>query len=793
MIRNYFRVAVRNMMRRPLFTFINVFGLSAGIACAIFIFFYVKNEFAYDRFHAHAKDIYRITSTQNNSGEIAAIATTPPPLAATLQNDFPEIKRAARVGRWWANFKEGTKIFEEKSIYAVDPSFLSLFSFPLVQGNAAQALLQPDAMLVTEQTAEKYFGNEWKTAGIIGKRLTAKAGKDEYTFTITGVLKNVPVQSTLQFDFLIPFTFLEKFDNAKEQWFYSSYYTYVQTANGTDAARLAEKVKIQIAKYRPGSEITLQLQPLTAIYLNSNFAFNSELSIVGNRTYVNVFIITGIIILLLACINFINLSTARSVPRSKEVGLRKTVGASRAQLVFQFLFEASFLCGTAVLLALLLVELAFPAFKMLYGKEIRLQYDPSFAIGLGILFLTTVLLAGFYPAFFLSSFQPVQVLKGVFIAPKRQRFRQALILTQFVISVVMIIAAIVVASQLQYLRTKDLGFERSHLLYVRLKAPDIKKNYRLFKYDIQQQADIAGITASTASLVDVSNSTNGIKWKGMRPDDDFLMTQMTVDADFLKTTGMKLVEGRNFSTDFSSDSTAFLINETAAERMGMRGHAVGKKLTFWGVEGTVIGTVKDFNYQALTTSIQPMVLRYRPEEWHFNLLVKTKPGKAAATIARVEALYKKYDPESAIEYGFVDQALDNQYKAQQATAKIISSFTLLAVLLSCLGLFGLAAYTAEQRTKEIGVRKVLGASVGGLVSMLSKEFLILVLIAIVIAAPIAGYVMTQWLQDFAYRISIGWWMFAAAGLLALLTAFLTTSYHAFKAATANPIKSLRTE
>jgi putative ABC transport system permease protein len=317
-----------------------------------------------------------VTSTQNNSGEIAAIATTPPPLAATLQNDFPEIKRAARVGRWWANFKEGTKIFEEKSIYAVDPSFLSLFSFPLVQGNAAQALLRPDAMLVTEQTAEKYFGNEWKTAGIIGKRLTAKAGKDEYTFTITGVLKNVPVQSTLQFDFLIPFTFLEKFDNAKEQWFYSSYYTYVQTANGTDAARLAEKVKTQIAKYRPGSEITLQLQPLTAIYLNSNFAFNSELSIVGNRTYVNVFIITGIIILLLACINFINLSTARSVPRSKEVGLRKTVGASRAQLVFQFLFEASFLCGTAVLLALLLVELAFPAFKMLYGKEIRLQYDP---------------------------------------------------------------------------------------------------------------------------------------------------------------------------------------------------------------------------------------------------------------------------------------------------------------------------------------------------------------------------------------------------------------------------------
>jgi ABC-type antimicrobial peptide transport system permease subunit len=446
-----------------------------------------------------------------------------------------------------------------------------------------------------------------------------------------------------------------------------------------------------------------------------------------------------------------------------------------------------------MLLALWLVELAFPVFKILYGKEIQLQYDATFGIGLVILYLITVLLGGFYPAFFLSSFRPVQVLKGLFVAPRRQRFRHALILTQFVISVVMITAAIVVGSQLRYLRTKDLGFDRSQLMYVRLKAPDIKKNYRLFKYDIQQQADVAGITASTASLVDVSNGNNGVKWEGMQPDDDFLMTQMTVDADFIKTTGMKLVDGRNFSMAIASDSAAYLINETAAARMGMRDNAVGKKLTFWGIEGTVIGVVKDFNYQALTTSIQPMVLRHRPEEWHFHVLIKTKPGKAAETIAKVEALYKKYDRESPFEYGFVDQALDNQYKAQQGTGKIIGCFALLTVLLSCLGLFGLSAYTAEQRTKEIGVRKVLGASVSGLVSLLSKDFLKLVLIAIVIAVPVAGYVMTLWLQDFAYRINFGWWMFGAAGLLALLTAFLTTSYHAFKAARTNPMKNLRTE
>jgi ABC-type antimicrobial peptide transport system permease subunit len=330
-------------------------------------------------------------------------------------------------------------------------------------------------------------------------------------------------------------------------------------------------------------------------------------------------------------------------------------------------------------------------------------------------------------------------------------------------------------------------------MYVRLKSPDVKKNYRVLKNDILQQGAVAGISATTASLVDVSNSTSGIKWEGMRPDDDFMMTQMTVDADFLKTTGMRMVQGRNFSNQIVSDSTAFLINETAAERMGMRGDAINKKLTFWGVEGTVVGVVKDFNYQPLTTTIQPMVLRYRPDEWHFNLLIKTKPGKTPETIALLEKIYKKYDNESAFEYGFVDQDLDRLYKSQQGAGKIIVCFTFLTILISCMGLFGLAAYTAEQRTKEIGIRKVLGANVAVIVSMLSRDFLRLVLLSILIAAPVAWYVMQKWLQDFAYRIDISWWMIAAAGCLALGITWLTTSYHALKAAIANPVKSLRSE
>ncbi|TDH26892.1 ABC transporter permease [Segetibacter sp. 3557_3] len=614
-------------MRRPLFTFINVSGLSIGIACAVFTFLYVKSELGYDRFHANAGNIYRVNSIQKNSGETALVATTPPPLAATLRKDFAEVKHTVRVGRWWANFKSEAQVFEEKSIYAVDPSFLSVFSFPLLKGTREQALLRPDAILITEQTAEKYFGQGWQNKSVVGKQLSAKAGKDEYTFTITGVLSNIPVQSTLQFDFLVPFAFLEKFDNATEQWGYYSYYTFVQTAAGTDEARFAEKVKAQIATYRPGSETTLQLQQLTNIYLNSNVAYNSELGVVGNRSYVNIFITTGILILLLACINFINLSTAQTVPRSKEVGLRKTIGASRVQLVSQFLFEAAILCGAAVLLAFLLVELAFPLFSTLYGKPIRQDYDASFCMGLAVLYLATVLLAGSYPAFYLSSFKPVKVLKGVIVAPRRHRFRQALILTQFVVAVVMIIAAIVVASQLRYLRTKNLGFNRSQLLYVRLKAPDIKKNYRLFKSDIQQQADVAGITASTANMVDVSNSSNGIKWEGMQPGDDFLMTQMTVDADFLKTTGIALLEGRNFSSEVAADSAAYLVNKTAAERLGMWKNAIGKKLTFWGTEGTIIGILKDFNYQALTTSIQPMVFGTAPKSGTSTSWLKQSPAR----------------------------------------------------------------------------------------------------------------------------------------------------------------------
>ncbi|GEO09217.1 ABC transporter permease [Segetibacter aerophilus] len=793
MFKSYLKTTFRGLLNNRLYTFINVTGLSIGIACAIFIFMYIKNELSYDSFHVNSSNIYRVTSVQDNAGEINSIATTSPPLAATLKKDFPEIENVTRVGRWHADFKSGKDVFEEQNIYAADPSFLTVFTFPLIQGKFTSALLNPEAIVLTEKTAEKYFGKNWKTENVVGKTVSSKAGKSEFNFTVTGVLKNIPLNSSTQFDFLIPFSFLEKFDNAENQWAFSSYYTYIQTKKEANTNALAEKIKNHIATYGPNSSTLLQIQPLKDIYLNSHFAFNSELVSVGNMTYVKIFTVTGIIILLLACINFVNLSTARSIKRSKEVGLRKTIGASRGQLIFQFLSEALILCTIALILSGLLVEVFFPAFKILYGKDIQLKYDRSFFAGLSLLFLVTVLLSGFYPAFYLSSFQPLKVLKGVFVENKTKRFREAMILTQFTFSVVMIIAAMIISKQLKYLQSKDLGFDKSQLMYVRLKNPDVKKNYQLLKSDILQRADIAGITATTASMVDVSNSTNGIKWQDMKTDDDFLMTQMTVDEDFVKTMGMKIIQGRNFSKNFPADSMGYIINETAAKRMGMSDNAIDKKLTFWGVEGRVIGIVKDFNYQALTTTIQPMVLRYRPDEFHVNLIIKTKPDKIPATVTLVESLYKKYDTDGVFEYGFVDQGIDNLYKSQQGTGRIISSFTVLTILISCMGLFGLAAYTTEQRTKEIGIRKVLGASVASITSMLSKDFVRLVLIAIIIASPIAWFGSYKWLQDFAYRIDVDAWVFVAAGISAIMIALVTVSFQAIKAAIANPMKSLRTE
>jgi ABC-type antimicrobial peptide transport system permease subunit len=534
------------------------------------------------------------------------------------------------------------------------------------------------------------------------------------------------------------------------------------------------------------------VQPLRDNYLHSYVAPDSELFVSGNVAYIYTFSAIGIIILLLACINFVNLATARAVRRSKEVGLRKTIGASRLQLVHQFLLEGAILCGFSFLFALALVQVCFPLFTALCGKNITFHFSINYSIALLLFYVLVVLLSGFYPAFVLSSFGAARVFRGAFVADNGKRFREAMLGIQFTVSAVMIICAVIISQQLTYINEKDLGFDKSQLMYVKLKSPGVKKQYQLLLQDIQQEADIESISATTANLVDVTNGSD-VAWQGMKQGDQMSVTQITVDENFMHTTGMKLAEGRNFSNAIVTDSTAFIINQTAADRMNFGRDAIGRKLSFWNVEGTVIGVVKDFNYQPLTTSVQPLLLRYRPDEWHFNLLIKTKPNKAQSTIQIVQKLYKKYDKDGAFEYGFVDQALDKLYTTAHHAGNLINGFAAIAIFISCIGLFGLVAYAVEQRTKEIGIRKVLGANLASIVRLLSRDFTRLLYLSLLIALPIAYYFSHQWLQNFVYRVSIQWWQLGVACAAIVVVIFFVIFLQVIRTMIANPVKSLRTE
>ena len=792
MLHSYLKIALRNLWRNPLYSLLNIGGLALGIACCLLITLYIYDEWSYDRFHRNAADIYRVVEKQQQPEGIFDVAVTPGPLAPTLKADFPEVVETGRIGRWNGLMKLGKQTFEEGNLFFADNGLLRMFSFPLVRGNVATALTRPDELLMTETTARKYFGTNWQTnPAVIGTVLRLNNERD---YRVVGVLKDLPVNSHMQFDILLSFRNVELFDKWNYAWNSNSHHTYAQLQPGTDVAAFDQKLRGQYIRYNPDTKTTLSLQPLTRIHLYSNFAFNTDWGQHSSILYVRLFGAVGLIVLLIACVNFINLATARSTRRAREVGVRKTVGAHRRHLIFQFLGESFLLTGLAVLAALLFAAILMPVFNELSGKSLTLDYTTApFWLALGTLTLLVGLLAGLYPAFLLSSFQPTRVLKGAFTVKTGQTFRQTLVVGQFALSIALISCTVLIYNQLQYMQQKSLGFDRAQLLYVRM-GGELKKKTAQFKQEILKQSSVQAAAATTATLVDVGNETT-IEWQGQRPKDEFLITQINVDPDFLTTVGMKLASGGNFRLKAVTDTNwTYLINETAARRMGYTNQtAIGKRVKFWGMTGSIAGVVRDFHFRPLNVPIAPFIFRYGPGDFYFQTLVKTRPGRTQEAIQRISQLYKQYEKESPLQYGFVDQELDNQYRTEQRTGQIVFYFSGLAILISCLGLFGLAAFTAEQRTKEIGVRKVLGASVASIVTLLSKDLLKLVLIAIVIASPIAWYAMNQWLKDFAYRIDISWWVFALAGLLAVSIALLTVSFQSIKAALMNPVKSLRSE
>jgi putative ABC transport system permease protein len=785
MLRNYFKIAFRNIVRHKAFATINIAGLSIGMACSIFILLWVQNELSYDKFHKNADYIYRLP---------AGGATNSGPMVPELKAKIPAIKNFVRFSQPATTvFASGIKRFEEKAVFYADSTLLQVFSFPLISGNAETALTRPDAVLITEDMAKKYFGSEEP----IGKILK-RDNKDNVV--VTGVLKNIPANSHLQFDFIMPMSAIAHTDWRLKDNIWASYdfYDYIQFNDNFKAtpaalAAFSSQANKIIAEHIKENTPTIKLQPLADIHLRS--AYHDNLPGQGNIQYVNTFFIVALFILAVACINFMNLATARSARRAKEVGLRKVVGAGRMQLIGQFLGESLIISFIALLIAVGIVYLLLPVFNNLAGKDLSIQLldGKLIALLLGIALFTGII-SGSYPALFLSGFKPVQVLKGnMKMTGGNLSFRNGLVVVQFVVSIVLIAATALVYRQLNFIKNRNIGYNKSNLLYMPMTG-ELGDKQRALYAELKTDPLTANFTTISDPIADLNSDTPGLEWPGKTEEDKKIwFTKTWVNNGFFDVLQMKMVSGRPLSTTEYADTANIVINETAAKIMRMTpATAVGQPITFNGDKGMIVGVVKDFNYKSAQTAIQPMILAFN--KWNGGIVVvRTQPGKTQATIQALEKINKQLNPSFPFSYGFVDQDINNLYKGELQMGSLFNVFAIIAIFISCMGLYGLSAFMAEQRTREIGVRKVLGASVFNVVQLLSTGFTKLILIAIVIAIPIAWFVANKWLSGFAYRIDVGWAVFLIASLGALTIAWITVSYESIKAAIANPIKSLRSE
>ena len=787
---HYMKTTMRNLWKNKAFSVINIMGLALGLACSLLIMLWVNDEYKVDAFHKNGKRLYSVFERQIRDGQVNAFHGTPGILADEMKRVIPEVQYATNYA--WnelATFEANNKIIKENGNHA-GQDFFKMFTYPLLEGNAITALQSPSDIAISKKMAEEFFGSP---AEAIGKTIRHQNSTD---FKITAVFDNLPQNSTTQFDYIINwYSFLEGNSWAKD-WGNNGPPCYVMLREGTDAKAFAKKTEKFLDNYNKEqnahSYIRLGIERYGDVYLYSNFDKNGYVS-GGRIQYVQLFSIVAIFILLIACINFMNLTTARSVKRAKEIGVRKVVGAVRFALVRQFIGEALIIAGISVVISLLLVTLTLPAFNQFTHKQIQLPInEPLFWSGIAGLLLITGFISGSYPALYLSSFKPVRVLKGL---PKFSGsalwFRKGLVVFQFVLSIILIIGTIVVSKQVNYIQTMNLGYDRENLLYIPLEG-DLIPKYQLFKNQVLQTPAIKDVTRITDVPTQIENGTGGVDWIGKDPNKDIEFTQSAVGYDFVKTMHLKVVEGRDFSKDFPTDSVGYLLNESAAKIIGYK-DPIGKPLTFWRKKGTIIGVLKDFHFNSAHTPINPIIFRMGEDMSWGSALVKTKPGKTKEALASLEKICKELNPKFPFTYKFSDEEYAKLYKSEEVISRLANSFAFLAIFISCLGLLGLAMFTAEQRTKEFGIRKVLGASPLVLFNLLSREFLVLVLIAMIVASPLAWIAMSSWLKNYIYHIDISWWMFAAAGLLSLVIALITVSFQATKAALANPVKSLRTE
>lgn len=806
MFSNYFKIALRNLLKQKAFSAVNILGLSIGLTTCLVIMLYVMDELGYDRYSEKWDRIVRVTLRKTQNGNQVQWPVVGPAMAADLRSEFPEIEQVTRIRSYGSSYVSYNNTeFKETRFAAVDAGFFEVFTLPFIEGESKSALKDPNSIVITEAVARKYFGNE----EALGKILELKdRGK---SFKVTGVIKEIPKKSHFHFDLFIPLSNLK--EAAINSWFYFEYYTYLVLPEGYDHKNLEAKLPQVAQKYmagdvqeffgmsygqlrQKGDGFDFALQPLSAIHLYSDFPFDIGMN--GDIEYVYIFSAIALFMLLIACINFMNLSTARAAKRAKEVGIRKVLGSVRSALIQQFLSESLLMTGFALLAGLLLLWLALPFFNYLTGKELTLVNLLHPVVIMFILLTAGVvgLLAGSYPAFYLSSFQPIAVLKGQLVKGKKSAgIRSALVVVQFFISTTLIICTLVVFRQLSFIQNKELGYSKEQVIVLHSTGA-LGKNEKIYKEKLLQNPGIVHAAISNFIPAGPSNGGNEVFGVEGSPEASLATGIYRVDEDYIPVLGMKLLQGRNFSPTFATDSSAVIINESTAREIGGKevlGKKLLKKIDSKGTVKayTIIGVVQDFHFESLGQKVRPLVML--PYQNSGSILLKVQPAQIAQVLQSMKKEWEGFSVKEPFIYSFLDERFAATYEKEQKTGQSLGVFAGLTIFIACLGLTGLATFVALQRRKEVGIRKVLGASVGNITFLLSRDFIVLVLIANMIAWPIAWYVMNKWLENFAYHTEIGPDIFIIAGLLALLITLLTVSFQSVKAALANPVESLKNE
>ena len=805
MIRNYVKIAIRNIKRHKIYSLINIAGLTVGTACFMLLILYVQYERSFDTFHENAERIFRIIRNQPGHKYRGRdfTAQTPGPLAQTLAEEYPEVEQATKLGLYFQELliTHGNHSFYEKGISA-DKNFFRVFSFPLLRGNPETALAEPASIILTEKLAEKYFGTEVP----LGKTIRLN---DEYDAEVTGIIEKIPGNSHLQFDYILSLMSLKLIqgdNNYLVMWDTpNNFQTYVTLHKDTNDKKLEKKFPGFVQRYLGGLERNQRgqiecyfLQPLKSIHLDSRV--EDAISVNSSKTNIQVFTIIASFILLIACINYVNLTTARASKRAKEIGIRKVVGAFRQHLIKQFLFESTILTILAFSAAALIVLFLLPVFNSFIDRDITIHFlkNPHVILSLTALLGLTAILSGLYPSTAISSFQPIKILKGAdYSIPKKSRLRNSLVVFQFCVSILLLLGTVVIVKQLNFIRNKEMGFDRENILVTTIRDNRIIKSYPSIKNDFLQHPNITGVTKSI-DLPITRGSTDDdviVERTSADPGYEFKPYIMYVGHDFLNVFGIDLVAGRNFSTEFMNESAnSVIINETAARMLGWE-NPIGKECRTWPAEenGRVIGVVKDFHFHSLYSQIAPLIMTCAPPLYGNYLSFKLGSGDVERTIAFIKKTLKSFGTTRPLEYFFFDDTFNSMYRAERKLGAAFNYFAALALFIACLGLFGLAAYTAETRTKEIGIRKVLGASTSKIVFLLSGKFALSVFFANTIALPIAYYISTKWLENFAYKTSVPLWIFLLPAGISFILSFLTVSFQTIKAATADPVDSLRYE